>query len=351
MLNKPLLTISIPTYCRSEYLAKCLDALLLSSGSLPESDLAKIEVCIFDNSENDDSSLLICKRSIYKKLNLVYKKNSENIGSDRNILQSLLAPKSKYVAIMSDDDFVEKDYFLHVLKIINNDDPDLIFLKAYGLTGKDDMFSSTLMSSYKYKIYTSPISLLFDRLIQVGFVSTTIFKRDKIDDSIAMESVGTNLVQVGACFSIMENMTSATYSAKNLVKVTRNNSGGYSPIIVFYSKLFNLMQNFNNFGMSNKELFKFKNKLLLVFYSRSFAQYFRSSGRGLAGDERKILDDAFIDNNIYRLLIQKLFIVNNAFSFSFLSLIFVMANLAYYPGRFFDFLIHALNYFHRKLIQ
>jgi len=346
-LSNRLLTISIPTYCRPEYLVECLDALLISSRSLSKSDLAQIEVCVFDNSEDDDRSRLVCESNRYTPLNLLYKKNMDNIGSDKNILQSLLAPKSRYVAIMSDDDFVETKYFSHILRTINDFDPDIIFLKAYGLTGKNDLIRPLNFS--KNKIFTSPIPLLFDRLIQVGFVSTAVYRRDKIDDSVVQDSVGTNLVQVGACFSVMANMSSAIYSGENMVKVTRNNSGGYSPILVFYTKFFQIMQKFNYYGMSERQFFRFKNKMLLVFYSRNFAQHFRAAGKGLFGDEKEILDDAFLGNNSYRFLIRKLFIMNNTFSYMMLSLIFVLANVVYYPGRFFDFLNHIVNYSIKKI--
>lgn len=341
MLDKYMLTVSIPTYNRPVYLENCLDALLKSAANLSALALRDICVKVFDNSEND-ASKVIAENKKYFPLNLSYVKNGVNIGSDNNIMQSILCFDSEYVAVMGDDDYVNQNYFPHVLSLIETNKFDLVFLKSYGLTTSKDLIRPLQLPILRY--FDNPRDILMDRLIQVGFISTIIYRRSLINDDQVRRSYGSNLIQVAACFSVMDKMKYAVYSGLNIVGVTRNNSGGYSPVDIFYCKFFDLLSLHNNFGMSESQLSSFKNRMLFVFYSRSFAQYMRVNKMPLSKIEMSNLDSAFKGSIVYKYFFRRLFLKSSKFTFNILSVTFIASNLVLYPSRMLDFLAHAINY-------
>lgn len=71
---KPLLSICIPTYNRSEYLRKSVESIICQ----PEFESGEVEIIISDNASNDDTESL--GRDFSSKYsNILYYKNAENI--------------------------------------------------------------------------------------------------------------------------------------------------------------------------------------------------------------------------------------------------------------------------------
>lgn len=95
--TQPILTIGIPTYNRSYYLDKCLQAIYRQLG---DDDIA--EVFISDNASSDNTREIAAK---YQGcLNLRYHRNKENIGS-RNFENVWESAYGKYVVAVGDDDY------------------------------------------------------------------------------------------------------------------------------------------------------------------------------------------------------------------------------------------------------
>ncbi len=98
--ERPLLTIAIPTYNRSRYLAELLEVLQ------PQlSDELRVELLIADNASTDETPAL-CKRLIDGGLACRYIRNAANIGADANFLLCFSEARGKYVWLLGDDDIV-----------------------------------------------------------------------------------------------------------------------------------------------------------------------------------------------------------------------------------------------------
>jgi abequosyltransferase len=80
----PLLSICIPTFNRRKYLQECFESIITQDG-FNEQD---IEIVISDNASEDDTSSLVYEY-MNRYSNIVYHRNEENIGADRNVLQIL----------------------------------------------------------------------------------------------------------------------------------------------------------------------------------------------------------------------------------------------------------------------
>lgn len=340
-MNNKLFTLAIPTYNRSEYLEICLDRILIAFSKLDNSDKNLIEILVSDNSENSLSSYIVSQKK-YKLLNIVYIKNNTNIGSDQNLANCYIKSSGVYSSLMGDDDYVEDDYFIKLLPVIKKMQYAVIFVKAYGYTLSSD--EKRPRTNQQNIIFKTPADALIHRNIHITFISGLILKKDKLSDEDINNGVGTNLVQVNACFNVLnEYNKESIYFPTNLVGSTRNNTGGYNPVKVFYENYFTLLCNYKNLGLTSKQLDKLKNKILYTFYSRNFAQYMRNNHSGLSKDDLASLDRSFHKNYLYGLLIKKAFKSYSRLNFNVLTMLYIISNLIYYPSRVTDFLKHASN--------
>jgi abequosyltransferase len=128
MKNK-LLSIAIPTFNRSEWLKICLTQLLPQV----EKYAFEVEVVIYDNASPDNTKEIVSLFNRYKDF-LTYHRNSENIGSDRNIAQCFNRAKGNYVLILGDDDVLLDGSLDCIVEAIRsaNCGYGAIYIKAYG---------------------------------------------------------------------------------------------------------------------------------------------------------------------------------------------------------------------------
>lgn len=96
---QPMVTIGIPTYNRSRYLRKCLEAIFHDIGDDPQ-----FEVLVSDNCSDDDTQILV--EGLGKRYsNLRYIRNTENIGGAANFNQVYNMAGGKFVFSLGDDDY------------------------------------------------------------------------------------------------------------------------------------------------------------------------------------------------------------------------------------------------------
>lgn len=92
-----LLSICIPTYNRKDCLIQCLDSIV------HQAIFSDIEVVISDNASSDGTDKIIGQYTT-KYPNIVYSRNEENIGFDRNMLKVVSLASGKYCLFIGDDD-------------------------------------------------------------------------------------------------------------------------------------------------------------------------------------------------------------------------------------------------------
>ena len=124
MGNKPLLSICIPTYNRMSYLREniCEFEKQISEFENPE----EIEIVISDNCSPDQTQKVIEKLK-NKFLNIKYKKNKQNIGAIKNILEVINRANVEYIWLFGDDDLPVKGALLKIIEIIEKN-PDISYL-------------------------------------------------------------------------------------------------------------------------------------------------------------------------------------------------------------------------------
>lgn len=103
----PKLSICIPTYNRSRYLAELLDSIVAQN-------LSEIEVVVSDDGSVDDTAAVVARyQAILKHLKFI--QQPVNIGLDRNFIEVTRAATGDYLWLMGDDDRLEPGGALRVL--------------------------------------------------------------------------------------------------------------------------------------------------------------------------------------------------------------------------------------------
>lgn len=130
-MEKPLLSICIPTYNRAEYLEKSLNSLVM------QDEFPQIEVVISDNCSTDGTQVL-CERFCSRYPNIVYHRNEENIF-DRNFPAVLMRATGVYRKLCNDSLLYESGSLKYIIGIVTQNiesRPFLFFLNGQKLPKK-----------------------------------------------------------------------------------------------------------------------------------------------------------------------------------------------------------------------
>lgn len=103
----PILSITIPTYNRAQYLRENIEAILKQI-----TDYASmIEIIVNDNASTDNTSSVI--NDLVKKYNfpIQYHRKDKNVGYKDNFAEVTAKATGKYLFLLGDDDILSPDFF------------------------------------------------------------------------------------------------------------------------------------------------------------------------------------------------------------------------------------------------
>lgn len=103
----PSISICIPTYNRSRYLAELLESII-------DQGTTEVEIIISDDASSDDTSV-VAKSFLPRIKNMKYIRQPSNIGLDRNFIAAASAASGEYIWFMGDDDRIEPNGLLTVI--------------------------------------------------------------------------------------------------------------------------------------------------------------------------------------------------------------------------------------------
>lgn len=114
-----LISVVIPIYNTSTYLARCIDSIF-------EQDLKDVELIFIDDYSTDNSFEVLnqCLKGRESE-NLTIVKNPKNLGSGETRNKGISLAQGDYVIFVDSDDYVTSDYFL-VLKNAIESRPDIV---------------------------------------------------------------------------------------------------------------------------------------------------------------------------------------------------------------------------------
>lgn len=97
-MEKPLVSICIPTYNRVEALKKCVDSIISSKYYSPQS----VEIVISDNCSTDETQEYVQSIVDNNRYRIFYSRNEENIGGDMNFIKVLSIAHGEFLKLHND---------------------------------------------------------------------------------------------------------------------------------------------------------------------------------------------------------------------------------------------------------
>jgi abequosyltransferase len=229
----PLLTLAVPTYDRSQYLATFLNAIAPQLAGE-----SRVELLISDNASPDDTAALV-RMYQAKGLSIRYIRNETNVGADRNILQCFEQAAGKYVWICGDDDVVEPFGLGRILlHLESHQEYDLVSLRARGFRGA--YTPQTPKSPEKITVFTRAEDLASHVHVFFTFITGTIVNKARVSalpHRPFSDLADTNLVQLSWTYSALEHHRRSLLIHTPLVATLANNTGGYALFKVFGTNL------------------------------------------------------------------------------------------------------------------
>lgn len=230
--EQPLLTIAIPTYNRSRYLAQLLESLVPQLKDEP-----RVELIISDNASQDDTPNLV-RRFLRDGLQARYIRNPENIGPDRNFLQCFEDAQGSYVWLIGDDDVVLEGGVEAVLSCCG-EGPAIIYLASRWFNGDYSPGAFHFISKARRRTYSENAAFAKTMNVWVTFLSGTVVSKEaflkarEIDLQVFLE---TNLVQLGWVLPLLVHGKKFIHIKTPIVACKSENTGGYHLVQIFGEK-------------------------------------------------------------------------------------------------------------------
>ena len=119
----PLLSICVPTYNRSRYLASLLDGLAAQLAAFPY----PYELVISDNASTDDTPAVVAR--FLDRLPIRSIRHAETIGAGSNVMSVTEQARGRYTAYLADDDCLLGDSLAEVVATMEAD-PGIVITYA-----------------------------------------------------------------------------------------------------------------------------------------------------------------------------------------------------------------------------
>jgi glycosyltransferase involved in cell wall biosynthesis len=120
--QSPLLTIAIPTYNRSQALAKLIDSIIGQLSGLPY----PVEVLVADNGSGDETPQVMARYA--GNTAIVSHRQPENLGFEQNYFWLLKASTGQFVWMVGDDDAIAEGFIGKLCQIISSTKADLYWV-------------------------------------------------------------------------------------------------------------------------------------------------------------------------------------------------------------------------------
>lgn len=244
MKNRPLLSICIPTYNRSQYLDKAIESIV----SDPVFLLGEVELVISDNASIDDTEIIVHKYSD-KFSNIIYSKNSVNIV-DKNLPTVIALANGVFCKLYNDTIILSPGGLTYIIECIKSNiecRPVLYFSnKNVGPGNTVEVYSS-----------------LDDFILATSYwptwiASFGIWSEDFMNLADKFNGTELRLWQTVILYSVINDKKSVFVYNKKIIDIQPvDKKGGYNLFDVFAINYLNIVMNFFNLGIISKNTYNF----------------------------------------------------------------------------------------------
>lgn len=190
--NIPLLAICIPTYNRYDILNECL------LDTISKVRKYSFPIVVADNASTDGTQELVqqlAKEYPY----LIYYRQPENLGADRNFEFALKHSPAAYSWLLGDSYRVVEAELDALVEILESGQHCAIINNSFGR-----------IKNLPSKVYSDPDRLLYDIGWHMTIMCSLIVSRDLIHNTNFMRYYDTNFIQDGIIFEYLSTHRSAT---------------------------------------------------------------------------------------------------------------------------------------------
>ena len=258
-MDKPLLTIAIPTYNRAKFLELSIKQLKKDASLIDDNT---IEVMIYDDCSTDNTDDVV-REAIIKGMKINHIKNKKNLGLDGNVAKCINEAKGKYMVVLGDDDLFIDGAIKWLVNSLKQKDYGVVCMKAYGY--ERDHNAEFPGRQGKEKEFTN----FSDFLISIGplvtFTSACVFNKEILGKFDAKDNCGSWLVHVPLILTSAIKARINLYSTRYHIAAKRNNSGGYDFIKVFVKNLGVFLDALKKKGVSEDTILRFDRKMMIKY--------------------------------------------------------------------------------------
>ena len=221
MKNDPILSICIPTYNRAAILRENLKGIYEQLQSIATNE---VELIVSDNCSPDYTQDIVASM---QKLGMpiVYNRNEENIGADRNFLKCMHMARGKYIYLLGDDDYLAYNAIERLLDVLRSNDFGLVYIDHRAKYDEDIM------------VYQNKLDFIKKVSYYYTFMSGCIFRKESINRVKNEERyIATCLLQMP--FYLQSTLMCDTnlvigFPIMKQVGADSGNNGGYNYFEVF----------------------------------------------------------------------------------------------------------------------
>lgn len=177
-MDKPIVSVIIPMYNVSEYIAECLDSVINQ-----DYGIKNIEVILIDDASTDTTKEIAEK--YVQKYDFVFIKNEYNQGLSRSRNEGIKGATGEYVMFLDSDDLLYPTSVTTLVEEIVSNEADMALarLKAFDNKGEYGYYSDKYMSDKKItNIFETP------NLINCVSVCSKIYKTSFIKEMFFIDN-------------------------------------------------------------------------------------------------------------------------------------------------------------------
>ncbi|MDA9983887.1 glycosyltransferase [Porticoccaceae bacterium] len=336
-MNNSQLTICIPTYNRSRYLASTLDRLIYSlSDFLGE----RVFIFVSDNCSDDDTGSVLRRYSDQYPFIEVFT-HVKNNGWSNNFQFCYRKCETEFIWLLSDDDMPVDVVIQKIIDHLFFASPSILILRPYGYDC-DDLreYPGYLSSPLELcEIEIGNINSLIEKCgLNTTLISSLIFKKDM---SLALPS-DLSSFNLGFFYIFLQHFNKANdilYVKNYSLACKRDNSQSYIFSNIFVTELFTIL------SRNQIYLADFNISSILFLFFRYYPPYLLKMDSSNLKGVVKDFDSVFIDHPLYKFFFRMLLFCSK-------GVLRLILYCFYFVGRVvFDNPGRLLVYFFRKVIR
>ena len=227
----PILSICIPTFNRAANLRLLLETLANELKEIQD----KVNV-IISNNASVDNTVSEVQHFINSFPTTCAIHQVKNLGPDENFAICVEKVQTRYFWMISDDDLPKKGVLLRIIKLLESEDTDLLYLNSEWVPKIANANDGEAINALIRKIY-SRLDFTREVNVWVTFISGMIINLARLRELHPGINIrrftGTNLIQLGWILPLLMTGNRFHIVQQRCVLATSGNTGGYKLFTVF----------------------------------------------------------------------------------------------------------------------